>query len=266
MAVPTKRRWPHARRHRHGRQEISGLHTEEVKDKNSEVRLMGFGHRVYKNYDPRAKIMQKMCHAVLAETGHGDNTMLKVASGVGKNRLAQSVFHRPQTVSECRLLFGHHAESDGLPDRPMFTVLFAVARTVGWMSQWSEMIEDPQQKIGRPRQLYTGVARRDYLAYREAEVAAFHFFEAGRGTPRPLLAVRRYLRPWEMPSMLSRRHLARSSLAECIGGASFVHRGALAAPHRLADLPARLAKPRASSAAAAASRGRRQSGFAASIL
>ena len=89
---------------------------KKVKDKNSEVRLMGFGHRVYKNYDPRAKIMQKMCHAVLAETGHGDDPMLKVALELEKIALQRSVFHRPQALSERRLLFGHHAEGDGLPD------------------------------------------------------------------------------------------------------------------------------------------------------
>ena len=87
-----------------------------VKDKNSEVRLMGFGHRVYKNYDPRAKIMQKMCHAVLAETGHGDDPMLKVALELEKIALSDPVLHRPQALSERRLLFGHHAEGDGLPD------------------------------------------------------------------------------------------------------------------------------------------------------
>ena len=88
----------------------------KVKDKNSEVRLMGFGHRVYKNYDPRAKIMQKMCHAVLAETGHGDDPMLKVALELEKIALSDPLFHRSQALSERRLLFGHHAEGDGFPD------------------------------------------------------------------------------------------------------------------------------------------------------
>ena len=83
------------------------VHQAKVKDKNSEVRLMGFGHRVYKNYDPRAKIMQKMCHAVLAETGHGDDPMLKVAPGTGEDCAQRPVFHRPQALSERRLLFGH---------------------------------------------------------------------------------------------------------------------------------------------------------------
>jgi citrate synthase len=119
---------------------------KRVKDKNSEVRLMGFGHRVYKNYDPRAKIMQKMCHAVLKETGHGDDQYF-----IDRKLYPNVDFYSGITL-----------KAMGLPVS-MFTVLFAVARTVGWISQWSEMIEDPQQKIGRPRQLYTGVTRRDYV-------------------------------------------------------------------------------------------------------
>ena len=133
-----------------------------VKDKNSEVRLMGFGHRVYKNYDPRAKIMQKMCHAVLAETGHGDDPMLKVALELEKIALSDQYFIDRKLYPNVDFYSGITLKAMGFPTS-MFTVLFAVARTVGWISQWSEMIEDPQQKIGRPRQLYTGVARRDYV-------------------------------------------------------------------------------------------------------
>ena len=133
-----------------------------VKDKNSEVRLMGFGHRVYKNYDPRAKIMQKMCHAVLAETGHGDDPMLKVALELEKIALSDSYFIDRKLYPNVDFYSGITLKAMGFPTS-MFTVLFAVARTVGWISQWSEMIEDPQQKIGRPRQLYTGVTRRDYV-------------------------------------------------------------------------------------------------------
>ena len=135
----------------------------KVKDKNSEVRLMGFGHRVYKNYDPRAKIMQKMCHAVLAETGHGDDPMLKVALELEKIALSDQYFIDRKLYPNVDFYSGITLKAMGFPTS-MFTVLFAVARTVGWISQWSEMIEDPQQKIGRPRQLYTGVARRDYVA------------------------------------------------------------------------------------------------------
>src|SRR5262249_52041198 len=134
----------------------------KVKDKNSEVRLMGFGHRVYKNYDPRAKIMQKMCHAVLKETGHGDDPMLKVAMELEKIALSDQYFIDRKLSPTADFYWGIRLRGWGLPVS-MFTVLFAVARTVGWISQWSEMIEDPHQKIGRPRQLYTGVTRRDYL-------------------------------------------------------------------------------------------------------
>jgi citrate synthase len=135
---------------------------KKVKDKNSEVRLMGFGHRVYKNYDPRAKIMQKMCHAVLAETGHGDDQMLKVALELEKIALHDEYFIERKLYPNVDFYSGITLKAMGFPTS-MFTVLFAVARTVGWISQWSEMIEDPQQKIGRPRQLYTGVTRRDYV-------------------------------------------------------------------------------------------------------
>src|SRR4029079_3320347 len=136
---------------------------KRVKDKDSEVRLMGFGHRVYKNYDPRAKIMQTMCHAVLAETGHGDDPMLKVALELEKIALSDQYFIDRKLYPNVDFYSGITLKAMGFPTS-MFTVLFAVARTVGWISQWSEMIEDPQQKIGRPRQLYTGVGRRDYVA------------------------------------------------------------------------------------------------------
>jgi citrate synthase len=124
---------------------------------------MGFGHRVYKNYDPRAKIMQKMCHAVLAETGHGNDPMLNVAMELEKIALSDQYFIDRKLYPNVDFYSGITLKAMGFPTS-MFTVLFAVARTVGWISQWSEMIEDPQQKIGRPRQLYTGVARRDYVA------------------------------------------------------------------------------------------------------
>src|ERR1700726_4259968 len=135
---------------------------KRVKDKHSEVRLMGFGHRVYKNYDPRAKIMQRMCHAVLAETGPGDDPMLKVALELEKIALHDQYFIDRKLYPNVDFYSGITLKAMGFPTS-MFTVLFAVARTVGWISQWSEMIEDPHQKIGRPRQLYTGVAHRDYV-------------------------------------------------------------------------------------------------------
>jgi len=134
----------------------------KVKDKNSDVRLMGFGHRVYKNYDPRAKIMQKMCHAVLKETGHADDQMLKVALELEKIALSDQYFIDRKLYPNVDFYSGITLKAMGFPVS-MFTVLFAVARTVGWISQWSEMIEDPQQKIGRPRQLYSGATSRDYV-------------------------------------------------------------------------------------------------------
>src|SRR6202790_1861875 len=135
---------------------------KRVKEKNSEVRLMGFGHRVYKNYDPRAKIMQRMCHAVLAETGHGDDQLLNVAMELEKIALHDEYFIERKLYPNVDFYSGITLKAMGFPTS-MFTVLFAVARTVGWISQWSEMIEDPHQKIGRPRQLYTGAPRRDYV-------------------------------------------------------------------------------------------------------
>ncbi|MDB5620130.1 citrate synthase [Tardiphaga sp.] len=134
----------------------------KVKDKNSSVRLMGFGHRVYKNYDPRAKIMQETCHEVLAETGHGGDEMLAVAMELEKIALSDQYFIDRKLYPNVDFYSGITLKAMGFPTS-MFTVLFAVARTVGWISQWSEMLEDPQQKIGRPRQLYTGAARRDYV-------------------------------------------------------------------------------------------------------
>ena len=134
----------------------------KVKDKNSSVRLMGFGHRVYKNYDPRAKIMQKMCHAVLKETGHGNDPLLPIAMELEKIALNDPYFIERKLYPNVDFYSGITLKAMGFPTS-MFTVLFAVARTVGCISQWSEMIEDPQQKIGRPRQLYTGSAPRDYV-------------------------------------------------------------------------------------------------------
>jgi len=134
----------------------------KVKDKNSSVRLMGFGHRVYKNYDPRAKIMQKMCHAVLKETGHANDPLLPIALELEKIALSDQYFIDRKLYPNVDFYSGITLKAMGFPTS-MFTVLFAVARTVGWISQWREMIEDPAQKIGRPRQLYTGAARRDYV-------------------------------------------------------------------------------------------------------
>jgi citrate synthase len=123
---------------------------------------MGFGHRVYKNYDPRAKVMQKLCHQVLAEVGHTDDPLLKVAIELEKIALNDEYFVKRKLYPNIDFYSGITLRAMGFPVS-MFTVLFALARTVGWIAQWTEMMEDPSQKIGRPRQLYTGPAHRDYV-------------------------------------------------------------------------------------------------------
>jgi citrate synthase len=133
-----------------------------VKDKSQHTRLMGFGHRVYKNYDPRAKIMQKTAHEVLGELGIKDDPLLDVARELEKAALSDSYFIERKLYPNVDFYSGIILRALGFPTS-MFTVLFAVARTVGWIAQWKEMIEDPSQKIGRPRQLYTGSPRRDYV-------------------------------------------------------------------------------------------------------
>jgi len=134
-----------------------------AKDKNDPFRLMGFGHRVYKNYDPRAKIMQKTCHEVLDELGLKDDPLLEVAMELEHIALNDEYFIEKKLYPNVDFYSGITLKALGFPTT-MFTVLFALARTVGWIAQWKEMIEDPQQRIGRPRQLYTGSPQRDYLA------------------------------------------------------------------------------------------------------
>ncbi len=134
---------------------------EKVKDKNSDVKLMGFGHRVYKNFDPRAKIMKETCHEVLAELGIKDEPLLDMAMEMERIALTDDYFISRKLYPNVDFYSGIILKAMGIPTS-MFTVIFAVARTVGWVSQWKEMIEDPSQRIGRPRQLYTGAAARDY--------------------------------------------------------------------------------------------------------
>ncbi|GLI21840.1 MULTISPECIES: citrate synthase [Xanthobacter] len=133
------------------------------KDKNDPFRLMGFGHRVYKNYDPRAKIMQQTCHEVLTELGIKDDPLLDVAVELERIALHDDYFIEKKLYPNIDFYSGITLKAMGFPTT-MFTVLFALARTVGWIGQWKEMIEDPSQRIGRPRQLYTGAAQRDYVA------------------------------------------------------------------------------------------------------
>ncbi len=133
-----------------------------AKDKNDPFRLMGFGHRVYKNFDPRATLMQKTAHEVLGELGIQDDPLLETARELEKVALNDPYFIEKKLYPNIDFYSGITLRALGFPTS-MFTVLFAVARTVGWVAQWQEMMEDPKQKIGRPRQLYTGPVSRDYV-------------------------------------------------------------------------------------------------------
>jgi citrate synthase len=133
-----------------------------AKDRDDPFRLMGFGHRVYKNYDPRARIMQASCHEVLDAMGLRDQPVLQVAMELEKIALEDDYFVERKLYPNVDFYSGIILNALGFP-KSMFTVLFAVARTVGWVAQWNEMIEDPEQRIGRPRQLYAGPPRRDFV-------------------------------------------------------------------------------------------------------
>jgi len=135
---------------------------DKVKDKSSNVRLMGFGHRVYKNYDPRAIIMQKTAYEVFDTLGVADDPLLEVARELERIALSDDYFISRKLYPNVDFYSGIILRALGFPTS-MFTVLFAVARTIGWISQWKEMIAEPNQKIGRPRQLYVGEPRRDYV-------------------------------------------------------------------------------------------------------
>ncbi|MBL4871610.1 MAG: citrate (Si)-synthase [Robiginitomaculum sp.] len=134
-----------------------------AKDSNDPFRLMGFGHRVYKNYDPRAKVMQKTTHAVLKELGIKDSPVLDIAMELEKIALNDPYFVERKLYPNVDFYSGIVLSALGFPTS-MFTVLFALARTVGWVSQWNEMLEDNTQRIGRPRQLYTGATERNYIS------------------------------------------------------------------------------------------------------
>jgi citrate synthase len=134
----------------------------KAKDKNDPFRLMGFGHRVYKSYDPRARIMQKTCHDVLKEVGHENDPLLQVAMELERIALRDEYFIERKLYPNIDFYSGITLKAMGFPTS-MFTALFALARTVGWIAQWAEMIADPAQKIGRPRQLYTGASQRPYV-------------------------------------------------------------------------------------------------------
>jgi len=139
-----------------------GEFIKQVKDKNSGVKLMGFGHRVYKNYDPRAKLMRETCYEVLNELGLHDDPLFKLAMALEKIALEDDYFVSRKLYPNVDFYSGIVQRALGIPVS-MFTCIFALARTVGWIAQWNEMIADPEQKIGRPRQLFVGSPRRDVV-------------------------------------------------------------------------------------------------------
>jgi len=135
---------------------------QKVKDKTSGIKLMGFGHRVYKNYDPRATVLRETCKEVLAELGQINEPLLKIAVELEKIALSDPYFVERKLYPNVDFYSGIIYRAMGIPSK-MFTVLFAVARTAGWIAQWKEMMEDPKAKIGRPRQLFTGSAHREFI-------------------------------------------------------------------------------------------------------
>jgi citrate synthase len=139
-----------------------GEYVKKAKDKDDPFRLMGFGHRVYRNYDPRARIMRQACYEVLDELGMRDEPLLDLAMELERIALEDDYFVQKKLYPNVDFYSGIIFRAMGIPTS-MFTVLFAVARCVGWVAQWNEMIEDPTQKIGRPRQLYTGMTKRDFM-------------------------------------------------------------------------------------------------------
>jgi citrate synthase len=133
-----------------------------ARDPKDDFRLMGFGHRVYKNYDPRAKVMQQTCYEVLDALGMRNNPLLETAMELERIALRDDYFIQKKLYPNVDFYSGIILQAMGFPTS-MFTAIFALARTVGWIAQWKEMIEDPAQKIGRPRQLYTGATKRPYV-------------------------------------------------------------------------------------------------------
>ena len=141
-------------------------YVKKAKDKDDPFRLMGFGHRVYKNFDPRAQVMRQTCHEVLDELGITDEPLLDLAMELERIALEDEYFVEKKLYPNVDFYSGIIFKAMGIPTS-MFTVLFAVARTVGWIAQWNEMVEDPSQRIGRPRQLYLGEPERDYVMMSE---------------------------------------------------------------------------------------------------
>jgi citrate synthase len=136
---------------------------KRAKDPNDNFRLMGFGHRVYKNYDPRAKVMRETCHEVLKAVGAEDNPIFKIALKLEKIALEDDYFIKRKLYPNVDFYSGITLNAIGIPSN-MFTVIFAIARTVGWIAHWNEMLSDPERRLARPRQLYTGPTTRDYVS------------------------------------------------------------------------------------------------------
>jgi len=133
-----------------------------AKDRNDPFRLMGFGHRVYKNYDPRARIIRQMCHQVLEKLGDNNDPLFELALRLEEIALKDDYFIERKLYPNVDFYSGLIYKAIGIPTN-MFTVMFAIARTVGWVAQWMEMIGEENQRIGRPRQLYIGPTRREYV-------------------------------------------------------------------------------------------------------
>lgn len=152
--------------HEIGDERHIGQYIERAKDKNDPFRLMGFGHRVYKNYDPRAKVMRQTCHDVLAELGLEDDPLFKLAMKLEKIALEDPYFIEKKLFPNVDFYSGITLSALGIPTN-MFTVIFALARTVGWIAHWSEMFSTPRFRISRPRQLYNGETFRDFISIDE---------------------------------------------------------------------------------------------------
>ena len=133
-----------------------------AKDKDDDYRLMGFGHRIYKNFDPRATLIRNACHELLDDMGDYDDPMFEIALELERIALEDDYFKERKLYPNVDFYSGIIMRAMGIPIN-MFTVVFAMARTVGWIAQWMEMRDDPEQRIGRPRQLYVGNATRDYV-------------------------------------------------------------------------------------------------------
>lgn len=148
--------------HEIGDESQIGAYIKRAKDKDDPFRLMGFGHRVYKNYDPRATVMRDTCHDVLSEMGLGDDPLFKLAMKLEKIALEDEYFIEKKLFPNVDFYSGITLSALGIPTN-MFTVIFALARTVGWIAHWNEMFSTPRFRIGRPRQLYNGADRRDFI-------------------------------------------------------------------------------------------------------